>query len=139
MRVDNWESKLNKVILDTIKKEKFNIGKNDCGTFVIQCIETLTDIKVFDKQYKNISDFKKVLKQLKRNNFLDLINQIAKENNFKRINISQVLRGDVLYYEDKKDLDGTVGVCIGKTTMFNWKDGMCLVENNKCKFAWRIN
>ena len=41
----------NEVIANIILSDDFNIGKNDCGTFVIQCIETLTDIKVFDKSY----------------------------------------------------------------------------------------
>ena len=31
---------------------------------------------------------------------LDLINQIAKDNNFKRIDIDKAQRGDVLYYKD---------------------------------------
>ena len=108
MRVENWESKLSTVIHDTVhNKDKFIRGKNDCGTFVINCIECITGKKVFNKKYKEVD-------------------------------ISRVQRGDVLYYIDTADLDGTLGVCIGSSTMFNWKDGMQLIPNNKCKIAWRI-
>ena len=40
MRVNNWDSKLEKVITEIRNKEKFILGKNDCVTFVINSIET---------------------------------------------------------------------------------------------------
>ena len=139
MRVENWESKLSTVIHDTVhNKDKFIRGKNDCGTFVIDCIECITGKKVFNKKYKSLKDFKIILKKIKSKNLLSLALKIAKENNFKEVDISRVQRGDVLYYIDTADLDGTLGVCIGSSTMFNWKDGMQLIPNNKCKIAWRI-
>ena len=69
---------------------------------------------------------------------LDLINQIAKDNNFKRIDIDKAQRGDVLYYKDNRDLEGTVGICIGDRTMFNWKEEITIIPNIKCEIAWRI-
>ena len=48
MRVENWDSKLQKVISDTVNTEKFEYGKNDCVTFVLKCIETITGKNVFD-------------------------------------------------------------------------------------------
>ena len=139
MRVENWESKLSTVIHDTVhNKDKFIRGKNDCGTFVIDCIECITGKKVFNKEYKSLKDFKIILKKIKSKNLLSLALKIAKENNFKEVDISRVQRGDVLYYIDTADLDGTLGVCIGSSTMFNWKDGMQLIPNNKCNIAWRI-
>ena len=138
MRIDNWSSKLETIIIELKNKKEFKIGKNDCGTFVIECIETITGKKVFNKKYKNLSEFKKILKQLKKNSLLDLINQIAEENNFQRIDINRSQRGDVLYYKDNKDLEGTVGVCIGEMVVFNWKENIILIEKNKCEIAWRI-
>ena len=66
MRVDNWESKLNAVIHDTIhNKGDYVLGKNDCGLFVVSCIESIIGKKVFDgkyktlifKQFKNIEEY----------------------------------------------------------------------------------
>ena len=139
MRVDNWESKLNAVIHDTIhNKGDYVLGKNDCGLFVVACIESIIGKKVFDGKYKTFNELKKIFKQLKSKDLLGLALNIAKEHNFKTIDISRVQRGDILYYVDKTDLDGTLGVCIGSTTMFNWKKGISLMSNDKCKIAWRI-
>jgi hypothetical protein len=101
-------------------------------------LKPFTGKKVFNKKYKSLSEFKKILKQLKKNSLLDLINQIAEENNFQRIDINRSQRGDVLYYKDNKDLEGTVGVCIGEMVVFNWKENIILIEKNKCEIAWRI-
>tara|TARA_R100001224_G_C3907135_1_gene110585 strand:- start:89 stop:508 length:420 start_codon:yes stop_codon:yes gene_type:complete len=138
MRVDDWENQLQLQINQIIAYDKFIRGKNDCGTFVINCIEAITNKKVFKKKYKTLSGFKRILKNLKKKDLLDLINQIAKENNFKRIDIEKAQRGDVLYYKDNRDLEGTVGICIGDKTMFNWKEEITIIPNIKCEIAWRI-
>ena len=60
MRVDNWESKLNAVIHDTIhNKGDYVLGKNDCGLFVVSCIESIIGKKVFDGKYKTFNQLKK--------------------------------------------------------------------------------
>jgi hypothetical protein len=138
MRVDDWENQLQLQINQIIAYDKFIRGKNDCGTFVINCIEAITNKKVFKKKYKTLSGFKRILKNLKKKDLLDLINQIAQENNFKRIDIDKAQRGDVLYYKDNRDLEGTVGICIGDRTMFNWKEEITIIPNIKCEIAWRI-
>ena len=138
MRVDDWENQLQLQINQIIAYDKFIRGKNDCGTFVINCIEAITNKKVFKKKYKTLTGFKRILKNLKKKDLLDLINQIAKENNFKRIDIDKAQRGDVLYYKDNRDLEGTVGICIGDRTMFNWKEEITIIPNIKCEIAWRI-
>ena len=138
MRVENWESKLEKVIQETINKNYWRIGKNDCITFPINCIEAITGKKVFDKKYKNIKEAKKIIKSLKSKDLLDIALKIAKENNFKTIDIDKAQKGDVLYYVDTRDLDGTLGVCIGNHIMFNWSSGINLLTKEQCKIAWRI-
>tara|TARA_Y100000004_G_scaffold193383_1_gene255829 strand:+ start:254 stop:673 length:420 start_codon:yes stop_codon:yes gene_type:complete len=138
MRVENWDSKLQKVIKETIDKEKFNYGKNDCITFTLKCIETITGKKVFNHKWKSLKDGKAIIKKLKKKDLLDIALHVAKENNFKLININFAQRGDVLYYKDEFDWDGTLGVCIGDKTMFNWKKGISLILNNQCKYCWRI-
>ena len=74
----------------------------------------------------------------KQTSLLTIALQIAKDNNFKEIDINRTQRGDVLYYIDKRDLDGTLGVCIGDKVMFNWQDGITIVEKEKCIKGWRI-
>ena len=138
MRVENWDSKLQKVIKETIDKEKFNYGKNDCITFTLKCIETITGKKVFNHKWKSLKDGKAIIKKLKKKDLLDIALHVAKENNFKLININFAQRGDVLYYKDEFDWDGTLGVCIGDKTMFNWKKGISLILNSQCKYCWRI-
>ncbi len=138
MRVANWEQQLQLQINNIVAYDKFIRGKNDCGTFVINCIEAITNKKVFKKKYKTLSGFKRILKNLKKKDLLDLINQIAKENNFKRIDISKAQRGDVLYYKDNRDLEGTVGICVGDRALFNWKEEIAVVPNINCEIAWRI-
>ena len=138
MRVDNWASKLELIIEETKNKEKFVFGKNDCVTFVINCIEAITGKKVFDNKYKTIKDAKKIIKSLKSKDLLDIALKIAKENNFKVIDIDKAQKGDVFYYIDTTDLDGTLGVCIGENVMFNWKKEIALIPKNNCKIAWRI-
>lgn len=138
MRVDNWASKLELIIEETKNKEKFVFGKNDCVTFVINCIEAITGKKVFDNKYKTIKDAKKIIKSLKSKDLLDIALKIAKENNFKVIDIDKAQKGDVFYYIDTTDLDGTLGVCIGENVMFNWKKEITLIPKNNCKIAWRI-
>ena len=138
MRVENWDSKLQKVISDTVNKDKFKYGKNDCITFTLQCIETITGKKVFDFKWKSLKDGKAIIKKLRKKDLLDIAKHIAKENNFKLIDIKFAQRGDVLYYKDEFDWDGTLGVCIGSQTMFNWKKGISLVLNSQCKYCWRI-
>ena len=138
MRVENWDSKLELIIEETKNKEKFIFGKNDCVTFVINSIETITGKKVFDKKYKTLQDAKEIIKSLKSKYLLDIALKIAKENNFKVIDIDKAQKGDVFYYIDKTDLDGTLGVCIGENVMFNWKKEIALIPKNNCKIAWRI-
>ena len=138
MRVENWASKLELIIEETKNTEKFIFGKNDCVTFVINCIETITDKKVFDNKYKSIKEAKKIIKSLKSKDLLDIALKIAKENNFKVIDIDKAQKGDVFYYIDTTDLDGTLGVCIGENVMFNWKKEIALIPKNNCKIAWRI-
>ena len=138
MRVENWESKLEQVIQELKNKDKFIRGKNDCVTFVIDSIKAITDKKVFDKKYKTLKDAKKIIKSLKSKDLLDIALKIAKENNFKVIDIDKAQKGDVLYYKDKTDLDGTLGICIGELVMFNWKKEIALIPKNNCKIAWRI-
>ena len=138
MRVENWDSKLELLIEETKNKEKFIFGKNDCVTFVINSIETITGKKVFDKKYKTLKDAKEIIKSLKSKYLLDIALKIAKENNFKVIDIDKAQKGDVFYYIDKTDLEGTLGVCIGENVMFNWKKEIALIPKNNCKIAWRI-
>lgn len=138
MRVENWESKLEKVIQETINKNTWRIGKNDCITFPIKCIEVITNIKVFEKKYKSLKDGKKLLKELRSKDILDLATRTAKEHNFNIIDIDKAQRGDILYFNNRADLGGTLGVCIGKYVMFNWKDGINLLLKKQCKIAWRI-
>jgi len=138
MRVDNWSSELEKVLEDYKQKKVFKHGKNDCVTFTIDCIEAITGKKVFDKKYKNIKEAKKIIKSLKSKDLLDIALKIAKENNFKTIDIDKAQKGDVFYYKDKTDLEGTLGVCIGESVMFNWKKEIALIRKTDCKIAWRI-
>ena len=138
MRVNNWASKLELIIEETKNKEKFIFGKNDCVTFVINSIESITGKKVFDNKYKTIKDAKEIIKSLKSKDLLDIALKIAKENNFKVVDIDKAQKGDVFYYIDKTDLDGTLGVCIGENVMFNWKKEIALIPKNNCKIAWRI-
>ena len=83
-------------------------------------------------------DGKAIIKKLKKKDLLDIALHVAKEHNFKLIDINFAQRGDVLYYKDEFDWDGTLGVCIGDKTMFNWKKGISLILNNQCKYCWRI-
>ena len=138
MRVDNWASKLELIIEETKNKEKFIRGKNDCVTFVINSIEAITGKKVFNKKYKTLKEAKKIIKSLKSKDLLDITLKITKENNFKIIDIDKAQKGDVLYYKDTTDLDGTLGLCIGEKIMFNWKESIVLINKADCKIAWRI-
>jgi hypothetical protein len=139
MRVENWESKLEQVIEKTKNKPEFKYGKNDCITFTLECIEAITGKKVFDRKWKSLKDGKEIIKKLKKKDLLDIALHIAKENNFEEIIINKAQRGDVMYYKDEFDWDGTLGVCIGEKTMFNWKKAIMVVNNNKCLKCWRIN
>jgi len=139
MRVENWESKLALIIEETINKKEFKLGVNDCLTFPIKCIETITGIKVFDEKYKSLKEVKKLLKKLKSKDILSVALQTAKENNFKEIDISKAQRGDILYYKiDKADFGGTLGVCLGDKVMFNWSQGINLRLKEDCITAWRV-
>ena len=139
MRVENWESKLEQVIEKTKNKPEFKYGKNDCITFTLECIEAITGKKVFDRKWKSLKDGKEIIKKLKKKDLLDIALHIAKENNFEEIMINKAQRGDVMYYKYEFDWDGTLGVCIGEKTMFNWKKAIMVVNNNKCLKCWRIN
>ena len=138
MRVDSWEIKLNEVIEKTKNKEKFEYGKNDCITFTLQCIEAITGKKVFDHKWKSIKQGKEIIKKLKKKDLLDIALYIAKENKFDEVDINKAQRGDVLYYKDEYDWDGTLGVCLGDKTMFNWKKSIMLIRNHRCMKCWRI-
>jgi len=139
MRVENWESKLQNIIQKTVNKNYWRIGRNDCITFPIKCIEVITNIKVFEKRYKSLKDGRKLLKELRSKDILDLALKTAKEHNFKQIDISKAQRGDILYFvNNRTDFNGTLGVCIGENVMFNWSSGINLVNKEKCKIAWRI-
>ena len=110
MRVENWDSKLQKIIRETIEKEKF----------------------------QSLKDGKALVKKLKQKDLLSAALWVGEQNNFKLIDINFAQRGDILYYKDEFDWDGTLGVCIGSQTMFNWKKGISLVLNSQCKYCWRI-
>jgi len=139
MRVENWESKLNKIIKDTINKKKFVIGKNDCITFPVKCVETILGKKIFKHKWKSLKDAKKLIKKLQSKDILDVVLQSAKEHNFKQIDTNKAQRGDVLYFKhDTADFNGTLGVCIGNEVMFNWSKNINLKLKEDCNIAWRI-
>ena len=138
MRVDSWEIKLNEVIEKTKNIERFEYGKNDCITFTLQCIEAITGKNVFDHKWKSIKQGKEIIKKLKKKDLLDIALHIAKENKFNEVDINKAQRGDVLYYKDEYDWDGTLGVCLGDKTMFNWKKSIMLIRNDRCMKCWRI-
>ena len=139
MRLENWDSKLQLIIEETINKEKWALGKNDCLTFPIKCIEAITGIKVFDNKYKSLKEAKKILKSMRSKDILDVALKNAKKYNFKKIDISKVQKGDVLYYRtDKADFNGTLGVCIGESVMFNWSESINLKKKEDCLIAWRV-
>ena len=61
MRVENWESKLSTVIHDTVhNKGDYRLGKNDCGLFVVACIESIIGHKVFEGKYKSFKQLKNI-------------------------------------------------------------------------------
>jgi len=139
MRVENWESKLELIIQETINKDKWVLGKNDCLTFPVQCIEAITNIKVFNNKYKSLREAKKILKKMKSKDILGVALENSKKYNFKQIDINKAQRGDVLYYKtDKADFNGTLGVCIGETVMFNWSESINLKNKKDCLIAWRV-
>ena len=139
MRVENWESKLEEIIKETINKKKWVLGKNDCLTFPINCIECITNIKVFNNKYKSLKEAKNILKKMRSKDILDVALKNAKKYNFKQIDISKVQKGDVLYYRtDKADFNGTLGVCIGESVMFNWSESINLKKKEHCLIAWRV-
>jgi len=139
MRVENWECKLESVIQKTINKDKWVLGKNDCVTFPVQCIEAITNIKVFNTKYKSLREAKKILKSMRSKDILGLALKSAKENNFKQIDINKAQRGDVLYYKsDTAHFNGTLGVCIGEKVMFNWSESINLKNKEDCLIAWKV-
>jgi len=138
MRVENWDSKLQKIIRETIEKDKFQYGKNDCVTFTQKCVEAITGKNIFKHKWKSLKDGKELVKKLKQKDLLSAALWVGEQNNFKLIDINFAQRGDILYYKDEFDWDGTLGVCIGSQTMFNWKKGISLVLNSQCKYCWRI-
>jgi len=138
MRVENWDSKLQKIIRETIEKDKFQYGKNDCVTFTQKCVEAITGKNIFKHKWKSLKDGKALVKKLKQKDLLSAALWVGEQNNFKLIDINFAQRGDILYYKDEFDWDGTLGVCIGSQTMFNWKKGISLVLNSQCKYCWRI-
>jgi len=138
MRINNWSSKLELIISKTVNN-KFIRGKNDCFTFVIDSIEAITNKKVFNKKYTTLKEAKKLIKILKCKDLLGVALKITKENNFKVIDIDKAQKGDVLYYtDDKSEVNGTLGICIGEKIMFNWKNEIALIEKKNCQIAWRI-
>ncbi len=52
MRVEKWETKLNILIQEVISRKKFIRGKNDCGSFVVESINTITDKNIILYKYK---------------------------------------------------------------------------------------
>tara|TARA_R110002051_G_scaffold12193_1_gene43102 strand:+ start:566 stop:988 length:423 start_codon:yes stop_codon:yes gene_type:complete len=139
MRVNNWDSKLEKVITELKNKDKFIFGKNDCITFVRDSVEAIIGIKIFNIKYKTLKEAKKIIKSLKSKDLLSISLKLAEENNFKEIDINKAQKGDVLYYtSNTSDLNGTLGICIGEKVMFNWEENITLIEKNNCKIAWRI-
>ena len=83
-----------------------------------------------------IINFKEVIDWIKSFKFMNSY-ETSIFMEYKSTKLSDSFKG-ILYYIDKTDLDGTIGVCIGSSTMFNWKQGMCLISNDKCQIAWRI-
>ena len=139
MRVENWESKLALIIEETINKEKWALGKNDCLTFPVKCIEVITGIKVFDNKYKSLKQIKNILNKMRSKDTLGVALKVFEKYNFKQIDISRVQKGDVLYYRtDRADFGGTLGVCIGESVMFNWSESINLKKKEDCLIAWRV-
>ena len=62
MRVENWDSKLQKIIRETIEKDKFQYGKNDCVTFTQKCVEAITGKNIFKHKWKSLKDGKALVK-----------------------------------------------------------------------------
>ena len=63
MRVENWDSKLQKIIKETIEKNKFQYGKNDCVTFTQKCVEAITGKNIFKHKWKSLKDGKALVKK----------------------------------------------------------------------------
>ena len=101
MRVENWDSKLQKIIKETIEKDKFQYGKNDCVTFTHKCVEAITGKNIFKHKWKSLKDGKALVKKLKQKDLLSAALWVGEQNNFKLIDINFAQRGDILYYKDE--------------------------------------
>lgn len=129
MRVENWQSKLNKH-LQTIGA--FEWGVNDCCMFAVGCVQVITGVD-HGKAYRGYKTSKGALKRLKDNGGVEGIATIelgAPKS------IKQAKRGDVVSF--KTGDETALGISVGDKIVGIGEHGLIFMPFADGIKAWSV-
>ncbi len=130
MRIDNWESALNKYI-DKMSRVPFEWGKTDCCAMAGNWVDIALNSNVNNYKCSNAKEAAKIIAENGG------VSGIA-DKHLERIDIKQAKRGDIIQsYEDKKR--AALGICMGEFSVFKSKNSILRIKTLDCIAAWGVN
>jgi len=129
MRLEGWESKLNKALEET---GAFEWGTNDCCMFVFRVAEAITGVD-YAKPYRGYKTSKGAARRLLKYGGVEGMATYSLGEPKKPL---MAKRGDVVSFENKEDI--ALGVCIGDKIAVVSDAGVELISMKKAINAWSV-
>ena len=129
MRLEGWESKLNKALEET---GAFEWGTNDCCMFVFRVAEAITGVD-YAKPYRGYKTSKGAARRLLKYGGID---GVAKNSFGKSKTPLLAKRGDAVSFKSGDDI--ALGVCVGDKIAAVTETGLVLISMREAINAWSI-
>lgn len=129
MRLENWQSKLNKH-LQTVGA--FEWGKNDCCMFAVGCVQAMTGVD-YGKPYRGYKTAKGALKRLEDHGGVEGIATIQLGEPKP---IKQAKRGDVVSFKTGDEI--ALGISVGDKIVAIGENGLIFLPFDDGINAWSV-
>lgn len=136
MRLEGWESRLNKLI-EWARHKPYKLGEHDCFRMACKDIEALTGIDRWQEWEGRYSTEREAVALIHSygHNFTEAASRFFGSE---PVPVSSASRGDIMEYRDAKCRPHLV-VCVGRECVGLLEPaGLTFVEIGSCRHAWRV-
>jgi len=133
MRVDNWQAKLNDLVMEW-RNRPYVWGISDCGCFAIRNIEVMRGKEVPNMaREKGWLEAAKFMLRRGWRTVEDAMNEILGAS----VELSHARPGDIILYEHFGEVH--LAVMVGSEALSPGLTGLCIIPKNRWLKAWSVD